>query len=406
MTSKKYAPVLIAGASVSGVNVAKALRSQGNHDPIYMVSREAHLPYDRPPLSKTLLTGNDAVSDVTLLTESDLANLDIRLARSRSAVALELDEKVLTTDGGERIEYGTLVIATGARPIMPAWAANAGAQTFRSLDDAAALGRVFGGDRSLAIIGAGFIGCEIAASARRMGMHVTLFDQAPLPMARGLDELCGGWFARLHRDKGVDLRLGSAVREITRRANRFVLSSDDGEAITPHAVIVAVGVRPDIDWLHGSGLAVADGVECDQYGRAIGADAVYAVGDAAKWFDPAAGKHVRHEHWTRAVSQAGAVAHTIVHPDSPKSASGAAYVWTDQYDWKAHIVGDTTANARTVVGDPFVDDKAVSLYHDESGQVTGAVVVNWPRAMVAARRAVQARSAAADVLGTLKLPTA
>jgi NADPH-dependent 2,4-dienoyl-CoA reductase/sulfur reductase-like enzyme len=258
----------------------------------------------------------------------------------------------------------------------------------RTLADARALRAALARAQRVLVIGAGFIGAEVAAMARGHGVEVTLVDPAPVPMGRVVGADLGVRFADLHRRHGVDTRFGTTVQALGPAGAGYRAELSDGTVVEVDEVVVGIGSEVNVGWLAGSGLVVGDGVRCDDRGEAVGAPGIHAVGDAACW----AGARV--EHWTSAVEQAVCVARTIVDPDSPTGPAPVAYVWSDQYDWKIQLVG-----TRDVARDPVVVEESepfrlLATWCDDDGRVTGGVTVNWPRESVRLRTAL-ARGGAA-----------
>jgi NADPH-dependent 2,4-dienoyl-CoA reductase/sulfur reductase-like enzyme len=297
--------VAIVGASVAGVAAARALRQLGFDGQLTVIGDEPHLPYDRPPLSKDFLLGKLGAGDFPLAEPDALAGLDVDLRLGVRATGLDTERREILLDG-DRLRYETLVIASGATArTLPTQLA--GVHSLRTLDDAAAIrGALVAGAR-VAVVGGGFIGAEVAWSARLLGRDVTIIDPLPALMVRGLGVTIGAVLARRHADSGVRLRLGRTVVRLEggQRVERVVL--DDGSAVDADLVVVGIGADPAVQWLVGSGLDIADGIVCD--GALCAGEGVYAVGDVVRW--PTAAGLRRAEHWTNAVDQASALAVTL-----------------------------------------------------------------------------------------------
>ncbi|MFF5264386.1 NAD(P)/FAD-dependent oxidoreductase [Actinomadura viridis] len=383
---------VIVGASVGGVRTARALRSAGYAGEIVLVGAEDHLPYDRPPLSKGFLAGTATREDLTLLDEDAADAAGIRLELGTPASAVDLAGRAVELADGRRLGFDELVIATGARPRPSPWGAPRGLHVLRTLDDALALREDLDRGGPLVIIGAGFIGAEIAATATTAGLaDVTLVDPMRVPLGRVLDPAVARRFGRLHADRGVTTRFGIAVTGVETIDGGLVVTLDDGTRLPAATVVVGIGAVPNDDWVRGSGLTVADGVVCDEYCRAHGVPGVHAVGDVARWFHPRHRRLVRAEHWTNAVEQADCVAHNITHPNDLRAHEPVEYVWTDQYDWRIQLVGQTGGSLDHVIlagADP--DRGFAVLYAHSTGEFAGAVTVNWPRAVIACRKALHA----------------
>ncbi|TMQ95978.1 NAD(P)/FAD-dependent oxidoreductase [Actinomadura soli] len=384
---------MIVGASVGGVRTAKALRSAGYAGEIVLVGAEDHLPYDRPPLSKTFLAGTATREDLTLLTEDAADAARIRLELGTPATAVDVAGRAVELADGRRLGFDELVIATGARPRPSPWGAPRGLHVLRTLDDGLALREDLGRGGPLVVIGAGFVGAEIAATAAEIGgpAGVTLVDPMPVPLSRVLDPAVARRFADLHTGRGVATRFGAAVTGVETSGDGLVVRLDDGTGLPAATVVVGIGAVPNDGWLRGSGLTIADGVVCDRYCRARGAPNIHAVGDVARWFHPRRRTLVRAEHWTNAVEQADRVAHNITHPDDLQAHDPVEYIWTDQYDWRIQLVGRTGGSLDHVTLSGADPDRSFAvLYAHSSGDFAGAVTVNWPRAVIACRKALHA----------------
>lgn len=390
--------VVVVGASLGGVRTAQALRSSGYDGRLVLVGEEPELPYDRPPLSKGVLRDEDVP---VLLTEADAAQLDLTLRLSVAAVGLDLADGCVVLSDGDRLPFDDVVVATGSRPRPSPWGTPPGVHLLRTRADATALRADLRRGGRLVVVGAGFIGAEVSAMARELGVEVTLVDPLPAPMSRVLGADVGGIFTELHQRHGVETRLGAAVVDIesTPSGPRVVLA--DGEALPAASVLVGCGALPNDDWLSSSGLEVADGLVCDQYCRSTSDERVHAVGDVARWWHPRHGESVRIEHWTNAVEQAAVVAHNILTPDRPRAYSPVEYVWSDQYDWKIQLVGRTLGAPVRMLGEP-ADRRFAVVYGAGDGRLGGLLAVNWPRAVVAARRAVAGGEDVEALVGALQ----
>jgi NADPH-dependent 2,4-dienoyl-CoA reductase/sulfur reductase-like enzyme len=378
--------IVVVGASLAGLRAAEALRRAGYERELTIVGDEPHRPYNRPPLSKELLAGK--VDDCAFRVDDEQLACDWRLGVPAASLDLRARQVVLG-DGGE-LPFDGLIVATGAR--ARTWpGAGEGVHVLRTLDDALALRAALVPGARLVIVGAGFVGCEVAATARGLGCEVTLVDVAPLPMGPLGPEI-GALCARLHREHGVDLRLGEGVAAVEDRS--VVLAG--GARITGDAVLVAIGAVPCTAWLAGSGLTLDPGVVCDERCAAVGAEGVYAAGDVAHWPHPLlGGELVRVEHWSNAGEMARAAARNLLGDDTPYAA--VPYFWSDQYDVKVQAVGfpERGERAEVVEGDP--DDGAFITALERDGVLVGALLWNMPRRMPHYRRWVAERVPAADV---------
>lgn len=380
--------VVIVGTSIGGVRAAQALRSEGFDGRVVMVGAEDEPPYDKPPLSKQFLAGDWDTAKVRLLSpeaaERDAIELRLGVAASRLDVA---GRQLLLADGA-RLDYDSLVVATGASARPSPWRPVSGVHVVRTLADSTALQEDLRHDGPVVVVGGGFIGAEVAGTARGMGREVTVVDPLPAPIGRVVGPEIGRYFTELHHRHGVATRFGVGVEEITGSSGDLRVRLTDGGELPAATVVVGIGAVPNDGWLADSGLLIDNGVLCDEYSRAVDAPDVFAIGDVARWFHPGHREHVRVEHWTNAVEQGVCAAHNIVHPDAPRSYRPVEYVWSDQYDWKMQAVGrPITGTRHELVGSLDGESpRAAVLYADDRGRLCGAVTVNWPKALVQVRR--------------------
>ncbi len=391
--------VVIAGASLAGLRAAESLRRLGYDGRLVVVGAEKHLPYDRPPLSKELLQGKWDADRIGLRKRpyEELA-LDLRLGVRASA--LDLAARELCLDDGTREPFDALVIATGAsarrlrgQPELE------GLHVLRTLDDSLAIRAALERGPRVAVVGAGFIGSEVAASCRARGLEVTLLEPLPVPLARGLGEAMGNVCAALHRDHGVDLRCGVGVTgfEGAGRIERLALS--DGSKLAADLVVVGVGATPETAWLEGSGLRIDDGVVCDAHCSA--APGVFAAGDVARWHNPLFGEEMRIEHWSNAVEQGSYVAERLAGSDvGAEPFAPVPFFWSDQYDVKIQFAGRMRADdeVRIVAGSP-AERKFTALYGRE-GQLRGVLTFSRPRDLAKFRRLIAERADFASAVAT------
>ncbi|MDQ3716729.1 MAG: FAD-dependent oxidoreductase [Actinomycetota bacterium] len=399
------ATVAIVGSSVGGVRTAQSLRRESFAGRIVMIGAESELPYDKPPLSKQFLAGAWPAERVALLTADQAAPAEIELRLGTAAEHLAVADRQVVLADGERIDYDVVVLATGSEARPSPWMAESGQHVLRTIGDSRALAQDLAADGPVVVVGGGFIGAEVAATARSLGRTVTIVDPLEVPIGRVLGNEVGELFTDLHHRNGVRTFFGTGVESVQGRAGALTVRLRDGEELDAATVVVGIGARPNDDWLASSGLLVDDGVVCDEYCRSVGAAEVFAVGDIARWMHLGYGETCRVEHWTNAVDQASCVAHNIAHPDDLRAYQPVDYVWSDQYDWKIQIVGrPARANRHHLIGNlgrPSSDQetvRAVALYTDASGRLTGAVIVNWPKAMLIARRLIAAQAGFADAV--------
>lgn len=390
--------VVVIGSSIGGVRAAQALRSEGFDGRIILVGDEIHLPYDKPPLSKQFLAGEWDTDRLVLLTEDAAGREQIELLLGVAASRLDVASKQVHLADGRRLAYDDVVLATGASARPSPWRLESGVHVVRTLRDSCALRAELQREGPVVVVGGGFIGAEVAATARRLGREVTMVDPMATPIGRAVGPEIGRYFTELHHRHAVTTHFGNGVEEITGAAGDLHVQLTDGSRLNAATVIVGIGAIPNVAWLADSGLPIDNGVLCDEYCRAVDAPNVFAIGDVARWFHLGHREHVRVEHWTNAVEQAACAAHNIAHPEELRSYRPVEYLWSDQYDWKIQIVGRPTRGTRheLVGGLSETRPQAAALYGDNQGLLVGAVAVNWPRALAQCRRQITVGAAFDD----------
>lgn len=370
-------PVIVVGGSLAGLRTAQALRREGHTGPLIVVSEEPHWPpYDRPPLSKQVLVGSLEPERVRLRVPDEV-DADVRVGVR--AVGLELARRSVRLDDGEQLAYGGLVVATGASPRrIPGTEGLGGIHVLRTIDDSLALRADLDGARRVVVVGAGFIGCEVASSCRSLGLDVTLVDVLPLPLAP-LGPRAGEIVRDLHAANGVELRLGTAVAGFDGNDRVRGVRLADGTAVDADVVVVGIGVVPNTGWLDGSGLELADGVVCDASCLAVGGDdRVAAVGDVARWDHPRYGSS-RIEHWTNAGEQATHAAKALLHGrDAAGPFSPVPYFWSDQFGTKLQFLGNCGDGDEFAVIEGSVEDGRWVAAYGRDGITVAALCVGWP----------------------------
>jgi NADPH-dependent 2,4-dienoyl-CoA reductase/sulfur reductase-like enzyme len=388
--------VVIVGASVGGLKTAQALRSEGFEGEIVLVDLESHPTYDKPPLSKKYLTGETARHEIELLTEEETRAIGASTVFGSPAASLDTGGRIVTLEDGTALSYDTLVIATGSRARQSPWGEGEHIHLLRTSADAERLRTELERARHLVVIGAGFIGGEAAATAIKAGVRVSMIDPFPAPMSRVLNAEVGEIFARKYAQEGVEEYFGRTVEGVEQTSDGVRVALDGGQVIDADAALVGIGAVVNTDWLDGSGVELDNGVVCDSALRAVGHPEIFAVGDIARWASAARSVSLRLEHWTNAVDQARVVARNIVRPHDPEDYETTEYVWSDQYDWKIQVVGRTGSEDIVVIGSE-ADERFAVLYSDDGEALTGALVVNWPRALIDARRGVASGARRSDV---------
>ncbi|MGH3317025.1 MAG: NAD(P)/FAD-dependent oxidoreductase, partial [Nocardioidaceae bacterium] len=367
---------VIVGASIGGVCTAQALRRGGYSGEVVLVDTDAEPPYDRPPLSKAMLLDGTEPTP-TLLTHDQAAASEIRLELGVAAQSLDIAAGAVDLADGRRLAFDDVVLATGSVARPSPWGRHQGLHVLRTLADARALRADLRRGGRLVVVGAGFIGAEVASAATALGLSVSVVDPLPVPMGRVVGDEVGRVFERLHQRHGVSTYFGSGVEEVWRECGGLSLTLTDGTRLDADTVVVGIGATPNQGWLESSGLRLDDGVVCDEFCRAVGQPRVHVVGDLARWRHQRHAEWVRVEHWTNAVEQASCVAHNIDHPEALRACVPVEYVWSDQHDWKIQLAGRPWRGARwEMLGDPDVDQRFAVLWADEAGVLCGAMSVN------------------------------
>lgn len=380
--------VVVVGSSLAGVRCVEAIRRAGFSGNVSLVGAEKHFPpIDRPPLSKTFLRGT-AGGDVVRVD----ASLDVDLLLGREAIGLDAGARAVRMDDGTILDYDGLVVATGSVVRrLPGTEGRDNVHVLRTVEDAAGLRAALRSGVRVAVIGAGVLGCEIAATCRQLGLDVTVIDAFSQPMLRILGPAIAPLLADLHRDHGVRMLLDRQVLGLrgTNRADGVLLDGDD--VIEVDLVVVAIGATPQTRWLDGSGLELVDGVVCDSECFAVnGGRRIVAAGDVARWHHPLLGRTIRVEHWTNAVSQGQLAGRNLV---AELGCQGTVapydtlpYFWTDQYDRKLQFVGILGEEVHFEEGLPGDREFVVSYTND--GRLVGALLSNRPGRLAPWRRQI------------------
>ena len=406
--------VVVVGASLAGLRACESLRQEGFDGQITLVGAEPEIPYDRPPLSKKVLAGEWEVERIRLRTLDDFRSLDLDLLLGVRATLLDTAARVVTLDAGQALPYDGLIIATGASPRrLPDQPALDGVLELRTLADSVALrDRIADGTARVTVIGAGFIGLEVAATARQRGCFVTVLEGAPSPLIRGLGVELGAAAASVHSRNGVDLRCGVQIVGIDGTAGRVTgVRLGDGAVVASDVVVVGIGVAPNTDWLAGSGLEVRDGIVCDASLNA-GVPGVYAAGDCARWPNGAfAGfddEEMRVEHWTNAAEQGAAAARNLLavsrgEPTTPFES--VPFFWSDQFDSRIQFVGRAHGGDEVHLFAGSTDGDFAALYGYE-GRLRGVLGVSMPKMVMPFRALLAAKATWAEAVAKAAALTA
>lgn len=398
--------VVVVGASLAGLQAAQTLRRGDETMRITMVGDEPHLPYDRPPLSKHYLAGSWEEDKLRLRAAADPEALGLDWKLGTRATALNLEARTITLAGGEDLAFDGLVIATGASPRRLPGSELDGVHVLRTLDDATGLRSAFDAEPShVVVIGAGFIGAEVAATARGRGLSVSMVEAADTPLARVLPTEAGEQITALHRAHGVDVHLGTGATIVGKNGKVTGVELDNGTTIDAEVVVIGIGVVPATDWLEGSGLTIDNGVVCDA--TCLAAPGVVVAGDVARWPNERFGSELtRVEQWDNAVEQGGYVARRLVAwaaDEEIDSYTPVPWFWSDQYDRKIQLAGVPTSRSELLQGS-FEEQRFVQIFLDDNGAFVGALTWNRPRQAIQSRQLITRGAPLDEVRETLAPP--
>ncbi|MBQ9053054.1 FAD-dependent oxidoreductase [Rhodococcus sp. (in: high G+C Gram-positive bacteria)] len=395
--------IVVAGGSLGGLATVEALRKNGHRGSITVLSDENTLPYDRPPLSKQILKGEWDVEKIRLRSPEAIAALDADWRLGVSASRLDLAAKEVIGSDGVPVHFDDLVVATGTRSrTLPDTADLAGVYTLRTLDDSLALRAELRPGKRAVIIGAGFIGAEVACAALEAGMTVSVVERMQLPLEEKLGTLVGEFCSDLQRRHGVDLHCGVGVTSLDGedgRIRRVVLSDDS--VLEADVVIVGIGAVPNTEWL-GAELPVDNGLRCDSHCAA--APGVWGVGDVARWMNPLFNREMRIEHLSNAREQATLVAHNVLAAESDrKPYAPIPYFWSDQFGTRLQFFGHSSPNdtVHVVAGDldHSSSGKPLIALFERDGVLVGAFGANASRQLIRYRGLIAATEPIDTALG-------
>ena len=390
--------IAVVGASLAGLRAVEFVRRAKFEGQLVLIGDEEHLPYDRPPLSKEVLRGEWDQERLALRRRSyDDLNVDLMLGRR--AVSLDSDTREVGLEGGDRVSFDGLIIATGGHVReLPNQPRIDGIYTLRTVDDSLAIRAALEAKRRLAVIGAGFIGAEVAASAQQLGLEVTMIEALETPLAQSLGPRLGRILQDLHERRGVRVHCGRRVESFrgTDRVEGLLL--DDGTKVECDVVVVGIGVSPSVSWLSGSGVELEDGVKCDET-LATSVPDVVAVGDVASWYNPLFEERMRVEHWTNAVEQARhAVSTLLAARGEARPFPSVPMFWSDQFNVKIQGVGRPRPTDDLIItGGKTESDKLIALY-GRAGRLVGAVAFNQPPKLIQLRMLIGKRGGVDEAL--------
>ncbi|MEO6124835.1 MAG: FAD/NAD(P)-binding oxidoreductase [Ilumatobacteraceae bacterium] len=411
--------IVVVGSSLAGVRACGGLRAAGFEGELTLVGDEPHQPYDRPPLSKKVLSGEWEPDRISLFRGDEATTLDLNQRLGSAAVSLQLAERTITLEGGATLGFDGLIIATGSGlRRLPGQPDHPSVMELRTLDDSLALrARLASGDQRVVVVGAGFIGLEVAATARQLGNTVTVLEGAPAPLIRGLGVEMGMAVTALHEDNGVTIHCRVQVRAI-RPGDLSSAPVDidvrwaDGadETLTADVVVVGIGVIPNTAWLEGSGVQLRDGVVCDQTLNSLSSDGspipgVYAAGDIARWpngqFD---GEEMRIEHWTNASEQGMTAARNLLavaNGEQPTPYETVPFFWSDQFAKRIQFIGRAAGDDDVRIVRGSVEDRSFLALYGKHGRLRGALALAMPKPLMQCRNLLLDRMTFDDAIAAV-----
>lgn len=389
---EKLDAIVVVGASLAGLRSVETLRSRGYSGKLTLVGAEPQPPYDRPPLSKEILRGEWGPERTSLVRSDRFGALDLELHLGRGATRLDPRERWIELDGGKRLSYDGLIVATGAsaRP-LPGTSDLEGIHVLRTLEDALAIRAAFDRSPRVAVVGAGFIGSEVAAACRVRRLDVSVIEALPIPLSHAVGDRMGEACASIQRDHGVRLLCGVGVEGVEGRGRVERLRLSDGRKLEADLVVVGIGVRPETGWLESSGIALRDGVVCDAT-LATSMPGVVAAGDVARWRNPLFGEEMRVEHWTNAAEQGVAAARRLLAgKEGAEPHASVPFFWSDQYDVKIQLVGHVRRQDRVRLVTGSIEERRFVALYERDGRLVGALGFNRPRQLMSCRKLVAGR---------------
>ena len=381
--------IAVIGASLAGLRAIETLRGEGFDGVLHLVGDEGELPYDRPPLSKQVLSGEWDSEQVRLASAVALDELQVTKHLSDPAAALDASTRRVALASGVELDVDGVIIATGARTRTIDTDLQ-GVHTLRTRGDAEAIAEAFNGEPNrVAVVGGGFIGAEVAATARGRGIDVTLIEMSDTPFQRVLGAEVGGVIADIHRDQDMDLRTGVGCAGFHGGWGSIgAVELTDGSTVEADLVVVGIGVIPNTEWLEGSGLVLDNGVRCDE--TLLAAPGVVAAGDVANWPNPRFGEMMRVEHWDNAVTSGQHAARRLLHGDAAGVYDPVPWFWSDQYDRKLQLAGRTTNYDSFELVEGDYASRRFAVLYGRDGQFCAVLGMNRPRHVMKYRQLLTA----------------
>ena len=375
--------VVIGGGQAAGW-IVKTLRKEGFEGRLVMIADEIHLPYERPPLSKAVLSGDADIDTVRLVSTDDFAALDVEAWQPDCATSIDRAARIVRTASGREVHYDRLVIATGgaARRLPESLAKTSHLTYLRTLDDAVTLGARLRRSRRVLVVGGGWIGLEVAATARKLGVDVTVVEGAPRLCGRSVPQTVSDFLLDLHRSNGVDIRLGASLVSLADHEDGVRATFADGSTLDADFAVAGIGLNPHTAIAEQAGIEVNDGIVVDEFG-ATADPFVFACGDVANHPNAWLKRRVRLESWANAQNQAIATAKALIGVRVPYAE--IPWFWSDQYDVNLQILGDIPAGTEPAVrGD--LQARRATLFFLDDGMIRGVIAINSPRDLKLARK--------------------
>lgn len=388
-------PIVIIGAGIAGVHAAETLRKEGYDGRIILMDRDTNLPYDRPPLSKEFMRGELTETDTLLRSDETLAKLQIELKRGVEITAIDAEKQIVISSDHEVIEWEKLLLTTGSnlRQLQAEGSELEGIHNLKTLSDAKMIRQKLENIEQVTIVGAGFIGAELASSLKRLGKEVTVLERNSLPLAHILGNKMGEYFFQLHQSEGVHLLTEDSVAKFEGTTRVESVLTEKGQVIPCQLVIVGIGVTPNTiiadDKLH-----VDRGYMVNEFGE-TSLPNVYAAGDCAMW--PYRGEYIHIEHWDHAIQHGQSVAKNMLGRDRTPYTT-IPYFWSDQYNHRIQYFGHTKNWHTTVLRGDMAENRFTYFYLNENDVIEAALLVNQPKNALAVRRLIKQQQVHPDLL--------